>query len=254
MMNPFGNYIMQKLLDVCDEEQRMQILFMVMEEPGKLVRISLNTHGMRVVQKLIETLKTRQQILLFISALEPGFLDLIKDQNGTHVVQRCLQCLSNEDNKFTFDTAAKFCVDIATHKHGCCVLQQCIAHSTGEHQELMVAEISDNGLLLTLDACGNYVVQYIIELKIPSATANLISQFEGNYVHLSMQKFSSNVVEKCIKVFSEESWSLIIHELLSTSRFELQDPYANYVIQSALGVTKVPRVSNLSLSLSLSMF
>ena len=53
----------------------------------------------RSVQKLLETLKTRQQISLVVSALELGFLDLIKDLNGNHVVQRCLQCLSNEDNK-----------------------------------------------------------------------------------------------------------------------------------------------------------
>ncbi|KAE8662289.1 Detected protein of confused Function [Hibiscus syriacus] len=90
MMNPFGNYLMQKLLEVCNEEQRMQILLMVTEEPGQLVRISLNTHGTRVVQKLIETLKTRQKISLVISALEPGFLSLINDLNGNHVVQRCL--------------------------------------------------------------------------------------------------------------------------------------------------------------------
>lgn len=45
MMNPFGNYLMQKLLEVCNEEQRMEILLRVTEEPGQLVRISLNTHG-----------------------------------------------------------------------------------------------------------------------------------------------------------------------------------------------------------------
>jgi len=45
MMSPFGNYLIQKLLDVCSEEQRMQIILMVIQEPGQLVRISLNTHG-----------------------------------------------------------------------------------------------------------------------------------------------------------------------------------------------------------------
>lgn len=45
MVNPFGNYLMQKLLEVCTEEQRMKILLVVTEEPGQLVRISLNTHG-----------------------------------------------------------------------------------------------------------------------------------------------------------------------------------------------------------------
>ncbi|XP_022749110.1 putative pumilio homolog 7, chloroplastic [Durio zibethinus] len=242
MMNPFGNYLMQKLLEVCDEEQRMQILLMVTEEPGQLVRISLNTHGTRVVQKLIETLKTRQQISLVISALEPGFLSLIKDLNGNHVVQRCLQCLSSEDNKFIFVAAAKYCVDIATHQHGCCVLQRCISHSTGEYQEKLVEEISTNGLLLSQDAYGNYVVQFILELKIPSALSTLISQFEGNYVHLSSQKFSSHVVEKCLVVLNDENQSRIIHELLSATPFEqlLQDPHANYVVQTALRVSEGP--------------
>ncbi|CAI9770081.1 unnamed protein product [Fraxinus pennsylvanica] len=240
--NPFGNYLMQKLLDVCNEEQRLQILLRVTEVPGELVRVSLNTHGTRVVQKLIETLKTRQQISLVISALEPGFLALIKDLNGNHVVQRCLQCFTNEDSKFIFVAAAKFCVDIATHQHGCCVLQRCISHSTGEHWENLVAEISANGLLLAQDAYGNYVVQFILELKIPSVTSKLTSQFEGNYVHLSTQKFSSHVVEKCLVVCNDEARSMIIHELLSATYFEqlLHDPHANYVVQTALRVSEGP--------------
>ncbi|XP_020222190.1 putative pumilio homolog 8, chloroplastic [Cajanus cajan] len=236
MINPFGNYLMQKLLDVCDEEQRMQIILVVTQEPGQLVRISLNTHGTRVVQKLIETLKTRQQISLVVSALEPGFLSLIKDLNGNHVVQHCLQCLSNEDNKFIFVAAAKYCVDIATHQHGCCVLQRCIGHSSGEYREKLVAEISNNALLLAQDQYGNYVVQFILDLRIPSATSTLSSQFQGKYVHMSMQKFSSHVVEKCLAVFNDEKRSSVIHELLYAPHFEqlLQDPHANYVVQSAL--------------------
>ncbi|KAF7829929.1 putative pumilio-like protein 7, chloroplastic [Senna tora] len=239
MMDPFGNYLVQKLLDVCREEQKLQIVCMVTKEPGQLVRISLNTHGTRVVQKLIETLNSRKQISLVKSALQAGFLDLIKDLNGNHVIQRCLQCLSCQDNEFIFYAAAKFCADIATHQHGCCVLQRCIDHSMGKYRDKLVTEICRHGLLLAQDPFGNYVVQYIIEMEIPTASAKLISQFKGNYVSLSTQKFSSHVVEKCLKHIGE-SRSRIVRELLSAHHFEqlLQDPYANYVIQSALAMTK----------------
>ncbi|KAL8553565.1 hypothetical protein ACS0TY_002032 [Phlomoides rotata] len=239
MMTPFGNYLMQKLLEVCTEEQKMHILFRVTEEPGELVRISLNTYGTRVVQKLIETLNTKQQISLVISALEPGFLALMKDLNGSHLIKRCLQCFPSEDSKFIFVAAAKYCFEIATHQNGCCVLQGCIRHSTGEHRENLIAEISANGLLLAEDAYGNYVVQFILE-EIPYATSKLTSQFEGNYVNLSTQKFSSHVVEKCLWVCNEEARAKIIHELLSASCFDqlLQDPYANYVIQTALRISQ----------------
>ncbi|KAK8617551.1 hypothetical protein V6N13_080461 [Hibiscus sabdariffa] len=227
MMNPFGNYLIQKLLEVCNEEQRMQILLMVTEEPGKLVKISLNTHGTRVVQKLIETLKTRQQISLVTSALAPGFLSLIKDLNGNHVVQRCLQCLSSEDNNFGY------VLIVIAFLH---------SHSTGEYKKKLLEEISANGLLLAQDAYGNYVVQFTLELKIPSATSTLTSQFEGNYVHLSLQKFSSHVVEKCLIVLTDDGRSRVIRELLSATHFEqlLQDPHANYVVQTAVRVSEGP--------------
>lgn len=45
MMEQFGNYLVQKLLNVCTEEQRIQILLMVTKEPGQLVRVCLNTYG-----------------------------------------------------------------------------------------------------------------------------------------------------------------------------------------------------------------
>jgi hypothetical protein len=44
MTDPFGNYLVQKLLEVCDEAQRMEILYRVTGK-GQLVTISLNMHG-----------------------------------------------------------------------------------------------------------------------------------------------------------------------------------------------------------------
>ncbi|XP_072989868.1 putative pumilio homolog 7, chloroplastic isoform X2 [Typha latifolia] len=240
MVSPFGNYLMQKLLDICTEEQRMRIICTLTKDPAELIRISLDNHGTRAVQKLIETLKTDEQIALVISALEPGFFYLVKSSNGNHVIQRCLQYLSPEDNKFIFDAAIMYCFGIATHRHGCCVLQRCIDYSSGKCRDSIVAAIYAKGLSLAQDAYGNYVIQYILNRKEPVATASLASQFQGRYVSLSTQKFSSNVVEKCLKVFGNGRRAGIIYELLEVPHFErlLQDPFANYVILSALENSK----------------
>uniref|UniRef100_A0A7N0VDT7 PUM-HD domain-containing protein n=1 Tax=Kalanchoe fedtschenkoi TaxID=63787 RepID=A0A7N0VDT7_KALFE len=240
MINTFGNYFMQKLLDVCTEEQRTRILHVVTREPGEFVRVSVNDHGTRVIQKLIETVTTSEQKLKIVSALEPGFYTLIKDSNGTHVIDRCLHCFTNEDNKFIFVAAIECCIDIATDQSGCFVLQKCIGHSTGEYRDRLIAEITNNAFLLAQDAFGNYVVQFILDLKNPRYTSRLISQFRGNYVRLAMQKCGSHVVERCLSVFNNHSKSQIIHEMLSFNHFEqlLQDPHANYVIQTALQVSE----------------
>jgi len=60
-----------------------------------------------------------------------------------------------------------------------------------------------------------------------------------------MQKFSSHVVEKCLAVFNDENRSRVIHELICAPHFEqlLQDPHANYVVQSALRHSEVCNMS-----------
>ncbi|KAG6479547.1 putative pumilio homolog 8, chloroplastic [Zingiber officinale] len=240
MVDPSANYLMQKLLGKCSEEQKMAILLMLSKDPANLIAISLNTHGTRTVQKLIETVKTKQHISLVISTLRLGFLDLIKDLNGSHVLQRCLESFTAEDNKFIFDGAVIYCVDIATHRHGCCVLQKCIREFTGKHQEKLVAAIAANGFKLAQDPYGNYVVQAILELEKPFANAILASQFQGKYVELSTQKYSSNVVESCFLHFPKDFPATIISEFLAVPHFGqfLQHPYANYPIQRALEYSK----------------
>ncbi|XP_078172877.1 putative pumilio homolog 7, chloroplastic [Carex rostrata] len=239
-VNPFGNYLMQKMIQRCNEEQRMHIVAFLTGDPSELVRVSLNIHGTRTVQKLVETIKTKEEISLVISALQAGFLDIVKDLNGNHVIQRCLQSFDGDDNKLIFDAAIEHCVEISTHQHGCCVMQKCIAHSSEKQRERLIDVICANGLDLAKDSFGNYVVQYLLESKHSSALTKLANQFEGRYQQLSAQKFSSNVVEKCLKVFTESEKAKIIFELLAVPQFELmlQHPYSNYVIQAALQYSK----------------
>ncbi|KAK3150727.1 hypothetical protein QOZ80_3AG0236890 [Eleusine coracana subsp. coracana] len=242
MINSFANYLVQKMLDVCDEEQRLRIIVVLTEDPVKLLKISLNTHGTRAVQKLIETVRSRKQIALIISALQPGFMHLVNDLNGNHVIQKCLTNFGAEENKFVFEAAATHCFEMAIHRHGCCVLQRCISSARGGYQAKLIVEVCAHGFELAQDPFGNYVVQYVLELKIPSANAHLASQFKGRYVYLSKQKVSSNVVEKCLKFFLDNDKAVIVHELIKGSHFEqlLQDPYANYVIYTALLHTRGP--------------
>lgn len=50
------------------------------------------------------------------------------------------------------------------------------------------------------DAFGNYVVQYVLELGHAEAALAVMSHIAGRCAELSQQKFSSNVVEKCLKL------------------------------------------------------
>ncbi|XP_010501802.1 PREDICTED: pumilio homolog 9-like [Camelina sativa] len=236
--DPFGNYFVQKILEVCDEDLIRTLIVRVLTlKPVEFIKICLNTYGIRVIQKLIETMKTRQQIALVKSGLKPGFLPLVKDLNGSHVIRSCLQFLGPNDNKFVLEAATNYCAEIATHLHGCCVLQCCLSNSVGPQRERLIAEISRDLLHLSQDQFGNYVVQCLIEQQ--DSPVKLLDQFKTHYDELATQKFSSHVIEKCLTKYPE-SRAEIFNELLSFPNFEdlLQDPYGNYVIQKALSVTK----------------
>eukprot|EP00898_Chlorokybus_atmophyticus_P007317 jgi/Chlat1/7587/Chrsp63S09150 len=239
MVDPFGNYLAQKLLEVCNEDQRYAVLRRV-TSGHQLVHISVDMHGTRAVQKLIETLKEPDQVSMVVRALSAGVVTLVKDLNGNHVVQRCLQRLSAEDNQFIFDAAVNNCVEVSTHRHGCCVLQRCVDYASGAQQHRLVGEIAAHALVLSQDPFGNYVVQYVLDLGMPWVMIEVISRLEGHVSYLAMQKFSSNVVEKLLKLAPDDHRSRIVREVTASPRLGhlLQDPYANYVVQSALTVSK----------------
>ncbi|PWN50079.1 ARM repeat-containing protein, partial [Violaceomyces palustris] len=233
MTDPFGNYLCQKMLEFCTDEQRNLIVESVAPE---LVTISLNMHGTRAVQKTIDFLSTSRQIHSIIVALSMNVVTLIKDLNGNHVIQKCLNRLDAEDNQFIYNAVAAHCVEVATHRHGCCVLQRCIDHASDAQRIQLVAEITYNALTLVQDPFGNYVVQYVLDLNDSRFSDAVIRQFIGNVCLLSVQKFSSNVIEKCIRVSDPSIRKQLIEELLNRSRLEklLRDSFANYVVQTSL--------------------
>ncbi|KAK9717865.1 hypothetical protein K7432_005894 [Basidiobolus ranarum] len=233
MTDPFGNYLCQKLLEYSNDEQRTVLVGKVAPE---LVRISLNMHGTRAAQKLVEYLSNAKQIQLATIALTPSVVPLIKDLNGNHVIQKCLSYLAAKDNQFIYDAVTRQCVEVATHRHGCCVFQRCIDHASPAQKAQLVDEITVQGLRLVQDPFGNYVVQYILDLGEDHFSNSLIRTFWGSVCVLSIQKFSSNVIEKCIRVADNETRRGLIKELLNPEQLEklLRDSFANYVVQTAL--------------------
>jgi uncharacterized protein (UPF0128 family) len=76
------------------------------------------------------------------------------------------------------------------------------------------------------------------------ATDKILDKLEGHYGYLSMQKYSSHVVEKCLKEAHEPKRVEIIHDLINDPRLIhiMLHKYGNYVIQAALKECEVKAV------------
>ncbi|KAI1994799.1 hypothetical protein LOZ51_001322 [Ophidiomyces ophidiicola] len=233
MTDPFGNYLCQKLLEFSNDEQRTAL---INNAAPQLVSIALNQHGTRALQKMIEFISTPEQTQTVINALRDKVVDLVQDLNGNHVIQKCLNRLSAADAQFIYDAVGTSCIAVGTHRHGCCVLQRCIDHASGEQRAQLIAQITSNSYTLVQDPFGNYVVQYILDLAEPCFTEPLCQTFAGKVSMLSKQKFSSNVIEKCLRTAEFQSRRLLIQEMLPANELErmLRDSFANYVVQTAM--------------------
>eukprot|EP00871_Galdieria_phlegrea_P001570 jgi/Galph1/2413/GphlegSOOS_G1064.1 len=242
MVDPFGNYLCQKLFECCNEQQRLSILH---HTSAVLAQVSMNMHGTRVVQRVMECVEVEEQMEIVCSALAPFTPQLMKDVNGNHVIQRCLQKVGPPQNQFIFDTVVTHCIELATHRHGCCVIQRCLDYATSAQKEQVCMEICENAFPLVQDAFGNYVVQYVLDLKNRLYIAKIVSQLAGHLYELSVQKFSSNVVEKCLQQVDSETRKHLIYELMADREIIgrlIHDAYGNYVVQRALQLAQAPQL------------
>lgn len=109
-------------------------------------------------------------------------------------------------------------------------------HAAGYQKAQIIRQIVANSFSLVQDPFGNYVLQYIVDIGEPAFTDPLCKSFEGSIPLLSKQKFSSNVIEKCIRGSRIDMRRMMIEEMMRNGELDkmIKDPYANYVIQTAL--------------------
>ena len=85
MTDLFGNYLVQKLISVANDTQRLQLLLKVLPQ---LLEISCDRQGTRAIQKMIDSLRhasERQLVLEWLSMPMQGALPPPRDRDG-HII------------------------------------------------------------------------------------------------------------------------------------------------------------------------
>ena len=230
--DPFGNYLIQKLCETLDNSKIKKILEIM---APTILDIGANSHGTRVIQQIINYLRTKELLNYFLEMIKPFVIPLLKELNGTHIIQKLLnehpetgECI----NKIIVEN----CSSLATHRHGCCVLQKFL---DGPYKKLkydLIQNLINNCLVLIIDQFGNYVIQSILLLKEKKACSEIALKICDNVPYYSKHRYSSNVVEKCFDYCSEEEKKMFVEKLCPPEILAelILDDHGNYVIQKAL--------------------
>ncbi|PRP87418.1 hypothetical protein PROFUN_00629 [Planoprotostelium fungivorum] len=237
MTDPFGNYLFSKLMEHCSVQQREQIIRKIIND---LLPTAFDMYGTQSMQKMMPYL-TEPQIDMVVNALKPSSIALIKHNKANYLIQYCLDHLPQKHNQWIYDAVCECMDDVGRDRVGCVIVKRCVDHATDNQMAELFRQISNTVLSLVQDPFGNYVVQHILEKHpVSDRSQVLISRLLGSITELCVQKFSSNVVEKCLKMSNADNKHAFLVELTQSEMLSqlLGDRFANFVIQTALDVAE----------------
>ena len=245
----FGNYVIQKFLDVLIlQENKIIFKNIFVDIKEKLFSICIHNYGTRVIQKSLEKLEngkyskieTDELNLVFQYLIENHLYELCCDKNGNHVYQKLLRIFPKENNKnnFLFDSLIKISYQVSIIQQGATLLGVAFDNSNETQKEKLCDAIIEKIGDLIIDKYGNYTIQTVFKLYNEKVNEKLFKYIDDNIFRLSKEKFSSNVIDKCILENSEKSHKLIDNMIKKNIiKDMIIDKFGNYVVQKAMSIS-----------------
>jgi hypothetical protein len=152
-------------------------------------------------------------------------------------------------------------VKLANNSNSLCIVKKLITYAKKETTISRTIEILlQNFSVLIQNSYGNYAIQTAFETWSNEFTEPLYKQLYSQFHQLSMSKYSSNVVEKCLERGGDELLQKFIEEICQKSKLLgkhipahtldlMKNSFGNYVVQKALklatGFLKVKLTNNI---------
>lgn len=277
----FGNYVIQKLLEIKVGTKEQHNLIYTTAVKGNMFELAKHMYGCRVIQKLVESvfghtsnltvpqtglavddiysINTQNNVLLELTDVRT----LVTDQNGNHVIQKCISSIKPNDRlKMFYSSFRGNYTTMSKHPYGCRVVQRVLENADLAEIFDVIQEMQHHLHEMILNQYANYVVQHIIQHQkhlptfsnSPSAIGSLVELEQRIVAHIkafrtqlyeivganvlsySKHKFGSNVVECSIKHGLPKERERVIKRILEPTCLiqMMQDQYANYVVQKVI--------------------
>jgi hypothetical protein len=235
IIDPYANYFCKKFFSYLNPMDRIEFLKCIQKS---LIKLSSDSIGTYPIQTIIEHLNTKNEKMIIISAISEHFQELIYDPYGCHVLEKLLICFEDEYIGFIYSYIFENFLYLSNNNNGICIIKKILTFTNkkGLHDKLKNI-VKENALYLIQQSYGNFVIQVIIEYW--TDYKDIITLFKGNFFKLSLEKYASNVIERCLEK-DEEILNEYIDEIIENNCIHdvMKSNYGNYVIQKAIKLSK----------------
>ena len=234
MKNIHGNYFFQKLIKDSSGKIISSIVLYIIED---FIDISKDDSGTFSIQALLNEISSVNDINKILQKIKGHEIEMIYNKNATYVVQKIVlkfpDFLRKDLNEIILQNFSKLCLDV----NGICLVKNFIRTNTIENdKQLMNIIVTNNFVLLAQSPFGNYAIQFLLEKLNSNELNELFGVLNENIYKLSVQQFSSNVVEKALEKMDEITREKILDKLFFQGKFIilLKNKFGKFVISKAV--------------------
>ena len=244
LLDPYANYFCLKIFYFLNFNDR--IVFLKKISPILDV-LCVNKIATYPIQCIIEQLISDEEKNIIVNSLKKHLMKLCFDVYGAHVIEKLIINFGYEkhlENILNF--ISENFLFLSNNSNGLCIVKKTIILEyklKGERFNSLKKILINKALELIQNPYGNYALQTAIDNWNLNDIKEIYPMFYGKCLVFSIQKFSSNVIEKCIQK-SEEFTLKFIKEICSDENsicILLKNNYGNYVIQTTLKVCDKPK-------------
>ena len=249
MKDVYGNYFFQKLIKNTNKDIISLIISYIIED---FINISKDSSGTFSIQALLYEIKSIKDYLIILEKIKGYELEMVYDKNATYVLQKIVlifpDFIRENLNEIILNNFIKLCLDV----NGICLIKNFIKTNNSINNKIKIKFlICNNFLLLSQSPFGNYAVQFLMENWNNSDLVELFEKVYENIFILSIQQFSSNVVEKGIEIMDEYYQGKIMQKIFFEDKFIflLKNKFGKFVINKAYKYMKPEMKKEIELSL-----
>lgn len=234
MIDKCGNYFCQQLFQTCSAAQ---LLLLINYIKNDVVKIAKNSSGTHALQALIDSFTSTEEEAAILSVIKGHETEMMYDNNATHVLQKIIININENNRPELTNAIIAHIVPLCYDPNGICVAKKMIKTTSSQsYKSIIIKSITHDCIDIAENAYGNYAIQYIFEEWNFADYPEMIKLLIDNIEALSIQKFSSNVIEKLIEYLDESRKRELFSKMFSSATVLrlLKMRYGKYVLQKAI--------------------